>query len=184
MTGTFDFSDALQPLETLRGAAPRCGLPDRLLAVDSAIRHESQNWRVANGSTDPTYTGWFTNTSSTNNPNGPPTIGVSLSIPLRIFDRNQGEKNAPSSTSYRCRRRAKQLTRKNSATWTWPTSWFAAIFRFSSRTKRRAITGVTRARHRNVFPRARRHVFDGFSQRAKRLPPGAIRHMLGCSEPI
>jgi cobalt-zinc-cadmium efflux system outer membrane protein len=47
---------------------------------------------IANGSTDPTFGLWFTNNSSTNNPNGPETIGGSVSIPLRVFDKNQGEK--------------------------------------------------------------------------------------------
>ena len=46
----------------------------------------------ANGSTDPTYSAWYTHNSSTNNPNGSDTLGVSVSIPLRIFDKNQGEK--------------------------------------------------------------------------------------------
>ena len=92
VTGTFDFSDALQPLETYRDAALAVR-PD-LQAALQTIQQSDTNHKlaVANGSTDPTYTGWFTNNSSTNNPNGPETIGVSLSIPLRIFDRNQGEK--------------------------------------------------------------------------------------------
>jgi cobalt-zinc-cadmium efflux system outer membrane protein len=47
---------------------------------------------VANGSTDPTLSAWYTHNSSTNNPFATNTIGVSVSIPFRIFDRNQGEK--------------------------------------------------------------------------------------------
>jgi outer membrane protein, heavy metal efflux system len=47
---------------------------------------------VANGSTDPTFGAWYTHNASDNNPFGIDTIGVSISIPLRIFDRNQGEK--------------------------------------------------------------------------------------------
>ena len=50
------------------------------------------NWRSRTALPIRPYAGWFTNNSSTNNPNGPETIGVSVSIPLRIFDRNQGEK--------------------------------------------------------------------------------------------
>jgi cobalt-zinc-cadmium efflux system outer membrane protein len=46
----------------------------------------------ANGSTDPTYSAWYTHNSSNNNPNGIQTLGLSVSIPLRIFDKNQGEK--------------------------------------------------------------------------------------------
>jgi cobalt-zinc-cadmium efflux system outer membrane protein len=47
---------------------------------------------VANGSTDPTSAAWYTYNSSNNNPNGIQTLGLSVQIPLRIFDRNQGEK--------------------------------------------------------------------------------------------
>jgi cobalt-zinc-cadmium efflux system outer membrane protein len=92
VTGEFDFSDALQPLETYRDAA-LAARPD-LLAALQTIQQSQTNHKlaIANGSTDPTFAGWFTNNSSTNNPNGPETIGVSVSSPLRIFDRNQGEK--------------------------------------------------------------------------------------------
>jgi cobalt-zinc-cadmium efflux system outer membrane protein len=47
---------------------------------------------VANGSTDPTLSAWYTHNASTNNPLATQTLGVSVSMPLRIFDRNQGEK--------------------------------------------------------------------------------------------
>jgi cobalt-zinc-cadmium efflux system outer membrane protein len=92
VTGPFDFSDALQPLETYRDAA-LAARPDLQAALQTLQQSETNHkLAVANGSTDPTFAGWFTNNSSTNNPNGPETIGVSVSIPLRIFDRNQGEK--------------------------------------------------------------------------------------------
>jgi len=92
VTGPFNFSEALQPLETFRDAA-LAARPD-LQAALQTIQQSQTNHKlaVANGSTDPTFAGWFTNNSSTNNPNGPETIGASVSIPLRIFDRNQGEK--------------------------------------------------------------------------------------------
>ena len=92
VTGPFDFNDALQPLETYRDAA-LAARPD-LQAALQTIQQSQTNHKLANanGSTDPTFAGWFTNNSSTNNPNGPETIGVSVSIPLRIFDKNQGEK--------------------------------------------------------------------------------------------
>src|ERR1700675_3972230 len=48
--------------------------------------------RVANGSTDTTFGALYTHNSSNNNPFGINTLGVSVSLPLRIFDRNQGEK--------------------------------------------------------------------------------------------
>ncbi len=47
---------------------------------------------MANGSTDPTFSAWLTHNPSFNNPFDNNTLGVSVSIPLRIFDRNQGEK--------------------------------------------------------------------------------------------
>ncbi len=92
VTGDYDFSDNLQPLETYRDAA-LAARPD-LQAALQTIQQSDTNHKLAisNGSTDPTFAGWFTNNSSTNNPNGPETIGVSVSIPLRVFDRNQGEK--------------------------------------------------------------------------------------------
>ena len=92
VTGPFDFSEVLQPLETYRDAA-LAARPD-LQAALQTVQQSVTNHKlaVANGSTDPTFAGWFTNNSSTNNPNGPETIGASVSVPLRIFDRNQGEK--------------------------------------------------------------------------------------------
>ncbi len=92
VAGSFDFSDALQPLETYRDAA-LAARPD-LQAALQTVQQSVTNHKlaVANGSADPTFAGWFTNNSSTNNPNGPQTIGASVSVPLRIFDRNQGEK--------------------------------------------------------------------------------------------
>ena len=92
VTGQFDFNDALQPLESYRNAA-LAARPD-LQAALQTIQQSQTNYRlaVANGSTDPTLAAWYTHNSSTNNPNGTDTIGVSVSIPLRIFDRNQGEK--------------------------------------------------------------------------------------------
>ena len=47
---------------------------------------------VANGSTDPTFSVWWSHNPSFTNPYANNTIGASVSIPLRIFDRNQGEK--------------------------------------------------------------------------------------------
>jgi cobalt-zinc-cadmium efflux system outer membrane protein len=47
---------------------------------------------IANGSTDPTFSGWYTWNASNNNPNATQTVGASVNIPLRLFDRNQGEK--------------------------------------------------------------------------------------------
>jgi cobalt-zinc-cadmium efflux system outer membrane protein len=92
VTGVFDFNEALDPLDTYQQAA-LAARPDLAAALET-LQQSNTNYKLAvsNGSTDPTYSGWFTNNSSTNNPNGPDTIGAGVSIPLRIFDRNQGEK--------------------------------------------------------------------------------------------
>lgn len=48
---------------------------------------------IANGSTDPTFNIWEThNPSFKNTTYNANTIGLSVNIPLRIFDRNRGEK--------------------------------------------------------------------------------------------
>lgn len=92
VTGTFDLGPDLQPLDDYHKIALD-NRPDLMAAIQT-IQQSQTNYKLAmaNGSTDPTFGGWFTNNSSTNNPNGPETIGASVSIPLRIFDRNQGEK--------------------------------------------------------------------------------------------
>jgi cobalt-zinc-cadmium efflux system outer membrane protein len=46
----------------------------------------------ANGSTDPVVASWYSRNPSFNNPFAFNTLGASVSIPIRIFDRNQGEK--------------------------------------------------------------------------------------------
>ena len=92
VTGPFDLGPDLQPLDDYHKIALD-NRPDLMAAIQT-IQQSQTNHKlaVANGSTDPTFGGWFTNNSSTNNPNGPETIGVSVSSPLRIFDKNQGEK--------------------------------------------------------------------------------------------
>ena len=92
VTGPFDFSDNLKPLETYRDAA-LAARPDLQAALQTIQQSETNNkLAVSNGSTDPTFSAWYTWNSSNNNPNGQQTLGLSASIPLRIFDRNQGEK--------------------------------------------------------------------------------------------
>jgi cobalt-zinc-cadmium efflux system outer membrane protein len=92
VTGPFDFSDDLKPLEEFRQIA-LANRPD-LQAALQKIQQSQTNHKlaVANGSTDPTYGAWYTYNSSNNNANGIQTLGASVNIPLRIFDRNQGEK--------------------------------------------------------------------------------------------
>jgi len=92
VTGPFDFSDSLRPLEEFRTIA-LAARPDLKVAqqdVDLAvINHQLA---VANGSTDPTYSMWYSYNPSFSNPFANQTLGGSISIDLRIFDRNQGEK--------------------------------------------------------------------------------------------
>lgn len=90
--GPFDFTEQLQPLNDFRQIALD-NRPDLRAAQQSALQATTNHkLAVANGSTDPTFGGWYTYNSSNNNPNGIQTVGLSVSIPLRIFDRNQGEK--------------------------------------------------------------------------------------------
>ena len=92
VSGRFDFSAELQPLEQFRSVALE-SRPDLKEAVQNVeLAKITHNLAVANGSTDPTFSAWFTNNGSFSNPEATRTIGGSVSIPLRIFDRNQGEK--------------------------------------------------------------------------------------------
>ena len=92
VAGAYDFVDQLPSRDDIRKTAldSRPDLRAALQAVDKA--QSDYKLAVANGSTDPTISGWWTHNASTNNPFAQETVGVSVSIPLRIFDRNQGEK--------------------------------------------------------------------------------------------
>ena len=92
VTGMFDFSEALDPLDSFRQAA-LAARPDLQAALETMQQSETNHrLAISNGSTDPTYSAWYTYNSSNNNPNGIQTLGASVNIPLRVFDRNQGEK--------------------------------------------------------------------------------------------
>jgi cobalt-zinc-cadmium efflux system outer membrane protein len=92
VTGPYDFTEQLMPLEDFRtiAVAMRPDLKEAMQSVELA----KLNYKlaVANGSTDPTFSFWYTHNGSWNNPNALNTIGASISIPVRVFDRNQGEK--------------------------------------------------------------------------------------------
>lgn len=92
VTGPFDFSTRLPSLEDVRQTAldTRPDLRAALQSVDKA--RVDHRLAVANGSTDPTLGTWYTYNPSFSNPFDHYTLGASVSIPLRIFDRNQGEK--------------------------------------------------------------------------------------------
>src|SRR5260370_15428470 len=92
VTGAFEFSSQLGALVEVREIAVdnRPDLKAALQAVEKA--KTDHRLAVANGSTDPTFSSWYTYNPSFNNPNDHQTLGANVSIPLRIFDRNQGEK--------------------------------------------------------------------------------------------
>jgi len=92
VTGPFEFSDGVPSLDEFRRIAldTRPDLKAAFQAVDKA--KTDHHLAMANGSTDPTFTVWYTYNPSFNNPYDKHTIGFSVNIPLRIFDRNQGEK--------------------------------------------------------------------------------------------
>lgn len=92
VTGAFTFAEEMKPLEDYHAIALD-KRPDLKAAVESvALAKTNYALAVANGSTDPTYSVWFTHNPSITNPFANNTMGASVSIPLRIFDRNQGEK--------------------------------------------------------------------------------------------
>ena len=87
LVGVFDFNDQIDPLEAFRQIAldNRPDLKAAVQAVDKA--HTDYKLAVANGSTDPTF--------SFDVGRNPPIdfyFGIGVDIPLRIFDRNQGNK--------------------------------------------------------------------------------------------
>lgn len=90
--GPYDFREDVLSLDDYRKAALDAR-PDLRAAVLS-VKQAETNYKLAeaNGSTDPTLAAWYTHNASDNNPFATNTLGVSVSIPLRIFDRNQGEK--------------------------------------------------------------------------------------------
>jgi cobalt-zinc-cadmium efflux system outer membrane protein len=87
VTGPYDFAGQILPLEEFRriGLETRPDLKAAMHAVDKARTDHSLAF--ANGSTDPTFGMDFAR-----NPPIPVYVGFSITIPLRIFDRNQGEK--------------------------------------------------------------------------------------------
>jgi len=87
ITGTFDFVENLTPLEEIRQLAldARPDLRAAAEAVDKA--RTDHKLAVSNGSTDPTFS-----VDVARNPPISAYFGFSVNIPLRIFDKNQGEK--------------------------------------------------------------------------------------------
>jgi cobalt-zinc-cadmium efflux system outer membrane protein len=87
VVGPYDFAEQLMSMQEFRDVAlaTRPDLKAALQNVDLAqVNHQLA---IANGSTDPTFGMDFAR-----NPPIPVYMGFSVTIPLRIFDRNQGEK--------------------------------------------------------------------------------------------
>jgi cobalt-zinc-cadmium efflux system outer membrane protein len=92
ITGSYDFQEQLMPLEEYRNIA-LAARPDLKAAVQSVeLAKATHKLAVANGSTDPTFSLWYSHNPSFSNPFANETMGGSVNLPLRIFDRNQGEK--------------------------------------------------------------------------------------------
>lgn len=90
--GDFDWQAALQPLAEYHQIAID-SRPDLRAALES-IQQSRTNHKlaIANGSADPTFAIWYSYNPAFNNAYGRYTVGASVNVPLRIFDRNQGEK--------------------------------------------------------------------------------------------
>lgn len=87
VTGPYEFSEQIPPLEEFRRMALDAR-PDLKAAVQSIDKARTDHsLAVANGSVDPTFS-----VDLARNPPIPIYMGFSVTIPLRIFDKNQGEK--------------------------------------------------------------------------------------------
>jgi cobalt-zinc-cadmium efflux system outer membrane protein len=87
VTGPYDFTDSVLPPDEFRRIALETR-PDLKAAVQSVDKAKTDHTlAVANGSTDPTF-----GMDLARNPPIPVYVGFSMTIPLRIFDKNQGEK--------------------------------------------------------------------------------------------
>ena len=87
VSGPYDFADRIPTRDEVRQAALD-SRPDLRAALQALTKAKTDHQlAVANGSTDPTF-GFDVG----RNPPIDQYIGVSVSIPLRFFDRNQGEK--------------------------------------------------------------------------------------------
>jgi cobalt-zinc-cadmium efflux system outer membrane protein len=87
VTGPFEFKDQVLALEEFHTIA-EAARPDLKAAVQAIEKARTEHkLAVANGSVDPTFGVDFARNSPV-----PLYMGFSVNIPLRIFDRNQGEK--------------------------------------------------------------------------------------------
>lgn len=87
VNGPFDYKEQATPLTEFRQMALDTR-PDLKAALQSVQKAETDHkLAVANGTTDPTFS-----IDLARNPPIPAYLGFSMTIPLRIFDKNQGEK--------------------------------------------------------------------------------------------
>ncbi len=92
IAGPFEFPNQIKSLPEFRNIA-LANRPDLKVAQENVeLAKSTYKLTVANGSTDPTWSLWTTHNPSFNNPYDNNTIGGSISFPIRLFDRNQGEK--------------------------------------------------------------------------------------------
>ncbi len=93
VSGAYEYAEKLMPLEGFRMAALEAR-PDLKVAIQNVeLARTNHQLAVANGSTDPTWSVWYSHNASFANTFANNTAGFSVSIPLRFFsDRNQGEK--------------------------------------------------------------------------------------------
>ena len=87
VSGAYEFADSLPKLAEVRAAALEAR-PDLKAAMQNVeLARINHSLAISNGSTDPTFGLDFAR-----NPPIPVYFGISVTIPLRFFDRNQGEK--------------------------------------------------------------------------------------------
>jgi cobalt-zinc-cadmium efflux system outer membrane protein len=88
VTGPYEFSESMLPLDQYHQMAI-ADRPDLQAAIETVEKAKiDHRLAIANGSTDPTFGFDAAHQADPLNTY----IGVSVSVPLRIFDRNQGEK--------------------------------------------------------------------------------------------
>lgn len=88
ISAPFDFNGSVPPLNTLRDLA-MANRPDLKEAEQSVEKARTDHrLAIANGASDPTFSVFMSHQPPPLNTY----IGASVSFPLRIFDRNQGEK--------------------------------------------------------------------------------------------
>jgi outer membrane protein, heavy metal efflux system len=91
VTGAYDYNAQLAPLEEFRNAAVDTR-PDLRAAVQSVDKARTDHQlAVANGSADPIL-GFDWGRSPATGPPARSFVGVSVTLPIRVFDKNQGEK--------------------------------------------------------------------------------------------